>query len=141
MKLKNKKTGAVANYRIILQRETGNGSNEAPIKYVCGTLTKLNENWEDVDGTNDTNIPLIKDEKIRKAVRAWAECCGFSLLKHYLSEGLSCFICTDKEYNNYCRLDFTSRIDNLEYGKLYTVTELCGSEEYERDYEERSSMQ
>lgn len=47
MKLRNKKTGAVANYTIILQRETGIDSNKAPVRYGCGTLAKLNEEWED----------------------------------------------------------------------------------------------
>ena len=35
------------------------------------SLAELNADWEDYAPTE----PLIKDEKIRKAVRAWAEAC------------------------------------------------------------------
>lgn len=66
---------------------------------------------------------LIKDEKARKLVLAWAECCCVSLVKHYLSNGLSCFICNDEEDNDYC-LDFTFCINNLEAEHIYSVNEL-----------------
>ena len=66
---------------------------------------------------------LIKDEKARKLVLAWAECCCVPLVKHYLSNGLSCFICNDEEGNDYC-LDFTFCINNLEAEHIYSVKEL-----------------
>ena len=79
--------------------------------------------WEDYEPKE----PLIKDEKIRKIVREWAERCSFPILEHYLSNGFSCFLCT-VDGNDYC-LDFNLRIDNLECGKLYYIAELCGEEQ------------
>lgn len=119
MKLRNKKTGAVANYSIILQRETGNGSNKAPIRYGCGTLAKLNKDWEDYKPAE----PLIKDEKIRKAVRAWADADGADE-KIYLTidENGSRFA---NKYGGY--IEFAFQIDMDE--RLYTIVELCGEEE------------
>lgn len=38
------------------------------------SIEKFNEDWEDYKPKE----PLIKDEKIRKAVRAWAEACNLS---------------------------------------------------------------
>ena len=120
MKLKNKKTGAVANYRIILQRETGNGSNEAPIRYGCGSLAKLNEDWEDYEPKE----PLIKDEKVRKAVRAWAEANG--LEDDYTVKYCSIsFTLTSWQAD----IEFNKNIEDLEEGKEYTITELCGEDE------------
>ena len=72
----------------------------------------------------ESKEPLIKDPKIRNVVQAWAECCKFSIVEHYFSNGFSCFICTVND-NDYC-LDFNLSLDNLECGKLYTITELCG---------------
>lgn len=72
--------------------------------------------------------PLIKDEKIRKAVRTWAECCDILVVKHYLSEGNSCFVYVDGEGNDIC-LDLVSRVKNLVSDKIYTLAELCGEEE------------
>lgn len=82
-------------------------------------------------GENDMhepNEPLIKDEKIRKAVRAWAEANGLdSLPIHY-----------DSIYNRFCDApDFCVAIDfykgvkgeGLHGGYSYYLNELCGEEE------------
>lgn len=127
MKLRNRKTGKIIELDYITVNEhiiTLYTVNPETEEYCYSKLQAVFEDWEDYK----PDEPLIKDEKIRKIVRDWAECCGFSLLKHYFSEGLSCFICTDEEDNDSCCLDFTSRIDNLEYGKLYTIKELCGED-------------
>lgn len=68
------------------------------------------------------------DEKARKIVRAWAECCCTQVVNHYLCDGNSCFVFTDEDGNDCC-LDFTFRIDNLESNADYTVAELCREEE------------
>lgn len=122
MKLRNKKTDAVANYRIILHRERGNGSNKAPIRYVCGTLAKLNEDWEDYEPVE----PLIKDEKICKAVRAWAEAI----------DAVSLFVEQANFDGEFLELTDTissirfhvERPKDIKIGKRYTITELCGEE-------------
>ena len=74
--------------------------------------------------------PLIKDEKVRKAVRAWAEAnvinsghyhntdIKFNATEHRLQ-----WIQTSIEFNN------IMGFDNLEDGETYTIDELCGEEE------------
>lgn len=62
MKLRNKKTGGLANCEPI-EVKTDAGFHD------YYSLAELNEEWEDYKPTE----PLIKDEKVRKAVRAWAE--------------------------------------------------------------------
>ena len=74
MKLRNKKTGEIGKLHCDM--------NVIPTKYGVfedtdirghyweyASLAELNEDWEDYKPKE----PLIKDEKIRKAVRAWAE--------------------------------------------------------------------
>lgn len=119
MKLRNKKTDAVANYRIILQRETGNGSNKAPIKYVCGTLTKLNEEWEDYKSAE----PLIDDEKIRKAVKYWADVNNIS--KATCKEEMHC-VTFETERGMFVSFE---NADPIPPEGTYTIAELCGEEE------------
>lgn len=94
-----------------------------PDSYTFKSLKELNDTLEDYR----LKEPLIKNEKIRKIVRAWAERCNFPIVEHYFSNGFSCFMCTVDD-NDYC-LDFNLRIDNLDGSKLYTITELCGEEE------------
>lgn len=67
--------------------------------------------------------PLIKDKKIRKAVRAWAEAIKINRCKYdefWKSFRFdNCTICFKGEYN----------FDGLEDEGLYTIAELCGEEE------------
>lgn len=74
--------------------------------------------------------PLIKDEKVRKAVRAWAEANSICRAIHYKTAVGTELIeinyeqPTDQkaaiEFNKYC---------GLEESKEYTIAELCGEEE------------
>lgn len=64
MKLRNKKTGEIAEIKLKL--------NESLPDAIRRTIEEAG--WE------ETREPLIKDEKIRKAVRAWAEANGAWLL-------------------------------------------------------------
>lgn len=77
----------------------------------------------DLENTHSTREPLIKDEKIRKAVRAWAEADGADE-KIYLTidDNGSRF---DNKYGGYIEFAF---IINMEE-RLYTIEELCGEEE------------
>lgn len=92
------------------------------------SLAEFNGEWEDV------KEPLIKDEKIRKAVRAWAEMNGIRFIR----------MCsrTRKENarivgQNALGRTFTMEIDNeyeirvsfKDYKECYTLTELCGKEQ------------
>lgn len=71
MKLRNKRTGKIVKLEKILFK---NAQTEDLLKWKTyepnvNSLAELNEEWEDYEPKE----PLIKDQKIRKAVRAWAE--------------------------------------------------------------------
>lgn len=65
--------------------------------------------------------PLIKDEKIRKAVRAWAEANGIEQV-NYLYDG-NCLWFGDDEIG----FKYLEHLP-LEFDKIYTIAELCGEE-------------
>lgn len=103
MRLRNKQTGEVI---ILIDHIFDNYKS----------LAELNKEWEDYKPAE----PLIKDEKIRKAVRAWADAVNIQ----------SCY------YRNGCF--YTAFYDmSVDEDKLgidvrngdYTIAELCGEEE------------
>ena len=116
MKLRNKKTGEVKKMwkdNICLSFSDCNK--------VYYSLAELNADWEDYKPAE----PLIKDEKIRKAVRAWAEANNFlnKIEVHSLTAG------TRFSIENY-DIEFLGYfIYDLEANKTYTIDELCGEEE------------
>lgn len=117
MKLRNKKTGEITT-RIDVS-ESGEKFwvlGKKPCMY--DTLAELNEEWEDYKSAE----PLIKDEKIRKAVRAWAE-----------AESEDCYYGEDAKtlYNGSGdHIEFWGRpFTDLKTGEHYTLAELCGEEE------------
>ena len=74
--------------------------------------------------------PLIKDEKIRKAVRAWAEANRIKedsyedrMLEFDRGEHQLKWIETSIEFNE------PECLEGLEDGEKYTIEELCGEEE------------
>lgn len=82
------------------------------------------DDWEEFEPAE----PLIKDPKIRKAVRAWAEALG--RIKTFV-------VSYNVEYHDCCiytsGLSDTAMIDlgidlNLREG-CYTITELCGEDD------------
>ena len=84
------------------------------------TLDELNEDWGDYKPAE----PLIKDEKIRKAIKVWAR----------LNEVKE--VMFDEYWHSFRDVDmvisflFSLRdFDCLEDGKTYTIAELCGEEE------------
>ena len=132
MKLRNKKTGMILEAEKIL---FGNGRIGDALEWntyqpAVSSLAELNEEWEDYKPAE----PLIKDEKIRKAVRAWAEMNDIRFM-HMCSR-------TRKENarivgQNALGRTFTMEIDNeyeirvcfKDYKECYTIAELCGEEE------------
>lgn len=64
--------------------------------------------------------PLIKDEKIRKAVRAWAEATGTTSISYWGGE-------VESEQND-SKIEFDD-IAVVDFGDNYTIAELCGEEE------------
>lgn len=111
IKLRNKKTGEIVGLSIY-GIEVHIRKEEQPFYH---SLAELNEEWEDY------KEPLIKDEKVRKAVRAWAD-----------SNRAYPIYCEDNctlSYNHAPRIEFENRVfANLD-GRPYTITELCGEEE------------
>lgn len=64
--------------------------------------------------------PLIKDEKIRKAVRAWADANDIELVWHEYS---SCWL-----RGNGLKIELENEVVELEQGN-YDISDLCGEEE------------
>lgn len=133
MKLKNKKTGEVVEafeggpIDLYFYLNGHKGGNELDRK-IYQSLSELNNEWEDYEPKE----PLIKDEKIRKAVRAWAEANAIDSGNYYntdikfnVTEHRLKWIQTAIEFNDIMGLD------NLEDGETYTIAELCGEEECE----------
>lgn len=119
MKLRNKKTGEIVSlslYGITLYIR----SSEQPTYH---SIEQLCEEWEDVGDTNDTDIPLIKDPKVRKAVRAWAEANGIGGC--VCKEEIHC-ITFETERGMFISFEDS---DPIPPEGNYTVTELCGDEE------------
>lgn len=76
--------------------------------------------------------PLIKDEKIRKVVRAWAKVnripTNATTIEYHFVESLCG---TESEFwDNNLHIMFYGKIaPNAVHGKIYTIDELCGEEE------------
>ena len=124
MKLRNKKTGEVKEFNEIFLTKTVKETNTATSEYVERSYCKIAEliaDWEDVKPAE----PLIKDEKIRKAVRAWAEALKEDTIRFdRVSQGFSF-----GNGNLYSSINFDGFVFDLTDGKKYTIAELCGEEE------------
>lgn len=110
MKLRNKKTGEIG---VINLKIYGDDA-----EYVYDTIETLYKEWED----NIPKEPLIKDPKIRKAVRAWAEVNDIERVK-YSYDG-NCLWYGDDEIG-FKYLEPLALALNV----YYTIKELCGEEE------------
>ena len=116
MKVRNKKTGGLANCEPI-EVKTDAGFHD------YYSLAELNEDWEDYKPAE----PLIKDEKIRKAVRAWAE--ANDVLEVFIDRiGDGTYIELYDEDDGRRRIS-ALRPAGLKIGEAYTIDELCGEEE------------
>ena len=121
MKLRNKKTGKTVNLECItlFEHTTLDDTFESFDEFY--SLAQLNDEWEDYK----TAEPLIKDEKIRKAVRAFWEAVHDAVVDKRIlykkNQDLAVGI-----YSIYCGAIYP---ETLEVGKMYTIAELCGEEE------------
>lgn len=118
MKLRNKKTGQDGNFIINKDHFECVDLDYVPSYF---SLSELLEEWEDYIPAE----PLIKDEKVRKAVRAWAEALEentiiFDRFSHGFSFG---------DGNVFSSINFDGYVFDLVDGKKYTIDELCGEEE------------
>lgn len=113
MKLRNKRTGKIINLK--------DEGELALLKLIEVSLPNGLSVWEEV------KEPLIKDEKIRKAVRAWAEACGLRYVTYKQA--------SNEFYDPDTRGAFAIKFKlipvevYLEDGECYTIAELCGEEE------------
>ena len=118
MKLRNKKTGEITEAIsihdgfICVDWKGDSG--------IYSTLASLNKEFEDYKPAE----PLIKDEKIRKAVRAWAEAIKENTIRFdRVSQGFSF-----GDGNVYSSINFDGFVFDLVDGKKYTIAELCEKE-------------
>ena len=79
------------------------------------------------DWFEEVKEPLIKDEKIRTAVRAWAEANEISQAQ--FDRYTSGFSASDDGHNLLSMISFDGFVFNCVDGKYYTIEELCGEEE------------
>ena len=123
MKLRNKKTGdaVYVDFQIPLSN-----SDKVLGAYSVTSLKELNEDFEDYMPVE----PLIKDEKIRKAVRAWAEAVGGSPVCFYEDTGYEGVGRLKIYREGYPAVfDLGHQLYDLELDSQYTIAELCGEEE------------
>lgn len=116
MKLRNKKTGEAVyvDFQIPLCN-----NNEVLGSYCVNSLKELNKSFEDYEPKE----PLIKDEKIRKVVRAWAEANDITEI-NVASSGYELWGGID----DWCIHFGGNPFKNIKPLK-YTIDELCGEEE------------
>lgn len=121
MKLRNKKTGEVFGGYSVSVNWFGNNDHE------YHSLAELNEEWEDYKPAE----PLIKDEKIRKAVRAFAELNNSATIIFELSYGKSSIIA--RADNGFAMLwvageSWETNGKGIKWDEPYTIAELCGED-------------
>lgn len=126
MKLRNKNTGEIVELdHFSMHYDRPEEWGQQPCSTWNHSLAELNEEWEDYKPKE----PLIKDEKVRKAVRAWAEACG---LEHFtvINEHFNCCKMMGRKDNRVSKIGFLTTIPNATH-QTYTLAELCGEEEEE----------
>lgn len=125
MKLRNKKTGEIVDAEscnsttgaIGIYYEEKDGS--VGTKDCFYSLAELNEEWEDYKPKE----PLIKNENIRKAVRAWAEA-------NAIEDKIYCEDALTLSYSHGARFELCYRaFEDLLILTSYTIAELCGEDE------------
>lgn len=125
MKLRNKKIGKIRDFEFVaitkdMDAEIAKYVHNAPV-LICRSIDQLNEEWEDYEPKE----PLIKDEKIRKAIRAWYNILPRLVDKRILHEnGVLWFGVYKFDCGQYDILNVWLRGD-----ESYTIDELCGEEE------------
>lgn len=97
-----------------------NGERVAEYK----SLDAVAKDWKDYKPAE----PLIKDEKIRKAVRAWAEANKFDHLIYLSKRDETYFSFMDGKTELEIMFNNPYGIIGLKDERNYTITELCGEE-------------
>lgn len=129
LKLKSKLTGITGELRY-------RAGEEEPIEVVIKesgnvfsyeTLGALLNDWTEFI----VREPLIEDEKIRKAVRAWAEAAGATSIVVFDCNNAPCLKVDEIEFaENGGRVSISFKTsEKIDTSKAYTIEELCGEEE------------
>lgn len=124
MKLKNKKTGKITEIEEVnlVVMDDKCDCYESFAEY--HSLAELNADWEDYEPKE----PLIKDEKIRKAVRAWSEANEIETVEY---DDYWVLFRRDDKTISFKDEDSCLGFYGLENSRDYTIDELCGEEECE----------
>lgn len=123
MRLRNKKTGKITEIEEVnlIVHDDKCDCYESFAEY--HSLAGLNADWEDYEPKE----PLIKDDKIRKAVRAWAE--ANDVLEVFIDNiGDGTYMELYDEDDGRRRIS-ALRPAGLKTREAYTIDELCGEEE------------
>lgn len=117
MKLRNKKTGEIVEYDSIGFRKGLSYGWEDFISK-AESLAELNEVWEDYEPDEQ----LIKDPKIRNAVRVWAEA---NDVQRVFVGGFDALMCKCKGIE----IDFDGKPFQRIFNEWHDIAELCGEDE------------
>ena len=90
-------------------------------------IEQTNKRLDQLEGKQESKEPLIKNEKIRKAVRAWAEINSIEKISYAARLYGSSGMLTDMDDDHYS-IEFVGWIPTLK-DQFYTIAELCGEEE------------
>lgn len=121
----NKKTGAEA--RVMAMYLDSDG-----VMQVDGydTVEDLMDDYAAYEEYSPPKEPLIKDEKVRKAIRAFADLHDSKTITFEETFGGASFISrADNGYSMLWVLGKSWGGENIECDKPYTIAELCGEEE------------
>lgn len=124
-KLRNKKTGEIYD-RVNIHVSPWKIGTRGWTSLDYDSVDKFNEEWEDYKPAE----PLIKDEKIRKAVRAWAEADDLDNFRVQNQHFNECkIIGYTAGINKASFIGFQTVIAHADSKKLYAIDELCGEGE------------
>ena len=120
MKLRNKKSGEIIDFQPFRFYQRDNHKYPSDI---FESLSALNEEWEDYKPKE----PLIKDEKIRKAVRFCADIWESNKLL-VIKSGSRIEFSDGSPNMRYASFMYAEWQDEIEDRTYYTIDELCGEE-------------
>ena len=126
MYLRNKKTGEVVDWSFVgpTAIKEYEGKDVLLERERYESIEEFISEWEDYAPKE----PLIKDEKIRKAVRAWGEVNSIKeALYAVRTDGRLCVLTDMGNYD--FSIEFVGWMPTLKDGEVYTIAELCGEEE------------
>ena len=89
----------------------------------CEDSLYHDENYEKVEWSGTR--PLIRDDRIRNIVQAWAEINGIAQVV-YSVDTQSCRLASKRDEDQH--IDFVGWIPPLKDREAYTIAELCGEE-------------